>query len=63
MLVTSVMMLPRRSGKANRETKVENCGESPTTVMPQTSIKRENKAKEKSILKGKIKQQIPEIKS
>ena len=56
-------MLPRRSGKAKRETKVENCGESPTTVMPQTTIKMEKKIKEKLLLKGKIKQQIPEIKS
>lgn len=63
MLVTSVIMLPRRSGRANRETKVENCGESPTTVIPQISIKIEKIGNEKLTKKGKTKQQIPEVKS
>ena len=63
MLVTSVMMLPRRSGKAKRETKVENCGESPTTEIPQMSINKEKTDNEVAIIKGKHKQQIPEIES
>ena len=63
MLVMSVMMLPRRSGKAKRETKVENCGESPTTVMPQMSINTEKMYNEEPTTNGKSKQQTPEVKS
>ena len=61
ILVTRVIMLPRLSGRAKRETKVENCGESPTTEMPQMIIKIEKNGNEKSAQKGKTRQQIKEI--
>src|ERR1041384_2013553 len=63
MEVTIVRADPTSRGGANRAVNAENCGESPTTAIPQTTIALRKSANGKRENKGERKQHAPETRS
>ena len=59
--VTMVNAVPLFAAGADCATRVENCGESDTTVIPQINKINKKNAGERLKIKGDNKQQAPEI--